>query len=326
MTDPSTPELPAATAPAATATETVSTPEGGSLIEQAVAVVKAARAEEEGAPAVAADPAAPVKEPEPVTPAAPVQEPPAAVADPDEKFAKLFARVSGIEAERQRERAEVEQLRAAAKRAEDYDQSFAAFKDDPEQLFKRVGWSPETISAYIKGEKAPAAQAAQMTAAERKLADMEAKLTALTTSLHQEREQAQVQTLRQQLPGLLAGPGATKYPTASTFFKEAPHEFADAVLGTVSASRTHGKELSYEEAAAAVENVISAHKKRFFPDSVSPGATSAPTSTKPAGKPAPTLTNAVTPAASSEPADHETESTESRMARAAAQIRALRAG
>lgn len=326
MSEPTTP----AAEPTATPTPAAPASAEPTLVEQAVAAAVAARAagptEDEdtvvATPAAEAPPAPVVDTPKDVPTPVPAA-PPTPAEDPDEKFARLFARVSGVEAERQKERAEVAQLRAEAARAKEYDDAFGKFREDPEQLFKRVGWSPETISAYIKGEKAPVQQAAAQTAVEAKLAAMEAHINNLTSQIAKEREQQTTTQLRSQLPVLLQGEHAAKFPTSAVFFRKAPHEFADAVMATVSQARTAGKELSYEEAATAVENVIRGHKERFAPEPAVSGGVSAPASTKSVPS-TPTLTNATTPAASSTPSDPESEPLDSRLKRAEAQLRLLK--
>lgn len=329
MTEPAA--AAAAAEPATPAAAAVTTPEAGSLIDQAVAAAVAAQKAgptEDDDTVVIAEPepvAEPAKAAEPAGAPLPVPDPAQPAVDSDEKLAKMFARISGIEAERQKERGELAALRVEAARAKEYDDSFAKFRSDPQQLFERVGWDAETISAYIKGDPTPVRQAAAETAAEKKFAAMEARLTELTATIQKEREGQIIQQLRNQLPGLLQGPGADKFPTSAVFFRAAPHEFSDAVMATVSQARASGKELSYEEAATAVENVIRSHKERFLPDPAgATGTKSAPVSQKPAATAATTLTNAATPAPSSQAVDPDAETPEARLKRAEAQLKLLK--
>lgn len=275
----------------AAVSEPVAAPASRDRVAEAIAAYNTAKAKRE------TPEAAPVTEPEPVVAPTEVAAPPPAAEPADEKYARLFERVSSMEVQRKAEAGEVETLRQKAKRADELEAKWSKWKEDPEQLFSSIGWDADTISAYITGDKTKVKQQTALSETEQKIAALEKKLQERDEKEANDRarseQERQITTLRTQLPALLSGDGAKKMPNSARYFKGHGQEYADALIMTVQGSRANGKDLSFEEAAVAVENVIKAQRQRHLSELDGSGEASAPVS-KATPTSGPTLTNALT--------------------------------
>lgn len=271
----------------------------------AMAILRAAREAKAGAKSAPEAAPTPAAEPETAAPPEPAKPAPAADAG-DEKLARLFERVSNMERERLTERAELEKLRAA--RAED-EKLWANFRQDPESLFKRVGWDPETIKDYIVNGKTSSRVA--QSESDRKLAELEKKLAGWEESLKAREAQAQADAFRASIPAQLS---KGQYPYAQAFF-DSPDEFAAQVHAVIANGVQQGVQLSVPEAASAVEQSLADHDKRLSrarSKSPAPAAAAAP-------KPViPPLTNASTAPASAVAPPTEPDPSDARAALEAA--------
>lgn len=297
----------------------------------AVSQLKAARVEAAaqaaatvtGQPAVEA-PAAPA--------AAVVVDPVAAPVAEDDKYAKLFERVSASE----RKHAELERT-SAAKDAElaardarltEYDALFANAATDPEQIFRKIGWKPETIADYLTNGKT--AVSPQVVSMEQKIAQLEAKLNEVTTGQKKQTYEQQVATFKSQIPAQLKE-SADKFPHLHTYF-DTSAEMADQVFAVIETSFNQSKvQLTVAEAAAAVEKVLSEQAQRLSrarsqggsPAAAQLSAVPDPSAPAAAKKPVPTLTNHANPG-STLPFNPESNTDDQNRDQAAAILRAAR--
>jgi hypothetical protein len=231
------------------------------------------------------DPAAlPAPEPEATTPP-PVPE------SEDEKIARIWGRISGLERERDAQKGEIESLRAKAARADALEAKIKGFHDDPEALFSEVAWDADKIRDYITHGKAAPSIETQKVAKE--TADVRRELAELRSQLQQRDEAAAVEQAKGRILDQIK-PEAAGLPYLHAYYDQ-PAEMANAIWQVISATYQQQKTvLSVPEAAKVVEKVLSEQAQRFSrARSQSPGS-----STAPAAKPvSPTLTN--TPAGSS---------------------------
>jgi len=312
-TTPTAPEVPAAPAAAA--------PTDADLLAQATAALtKVMEPDADSAPPPPAAPEAPA-----TTPAA---EPPPAV-DQDEKFARLFARVSGMEEQRRRESAELETLRARVAKADEIETLLTNAQQDPEALFSAIKWTPQVISAYMtaiaRGEdpKAAAKAATVPAVVDTKLTALEAKLQQYEAALAQERQHREAAEANAKFPSLISGENAAKYPHTAAFFKEEPGDFAEALAGTIREARKLGRELTPEDALRSIEHFHATYYKRATRLSAPPaGVPGTQSASKPSPSPT-TITNSTKPTTSAAVAADPNETDEQRMARAMAAVRDL---
>lgn len=225
------------------------------------------------------DPAAlPVPDPEATTPP-PVPE------SEDEKIARIWGRISGLEKERDAQKSENEALRAKAARADALEAKIRGFHDDPEALFTEVKWDADKIRDYItNGTKAPSLETQRVA---KDTAELRKELEQLRAEGRQRDEAAQVEAAKAQILDQLK-PEVEALPYLHAYY-EKPGELANAVWQVISATYQQQKTvLSVPEAAKVVERVLAEQAQRFSrARSQTPGS-----STAPAPKPvSPTLTN-----------------------------------
>lgn len=222
--------------------------------------------------------ALPVPEPEHTTP-------PTVPEGEDEKIARIWGRISGLEKERDAQRAENEALRAKAARADALEAKIRGFHDDPEALFTEVKWDADKIRDYItNGKTAPSLETQRVA---KDTADVRKELEELRGELRQRDQASQVERAKVQILDELK-PAAASLPYLHAYY-EKPGEMADAVWGVINATYQQQKTvLSVADAAKVVEKVLTEQAQRFSrARSQTPGS-----STAPAAKPvSPTLTN-----------------------------------
>jgi hypothetical protein len=287
MTDPIAPNTEAtpASAPAATPTPAPEEYHPSQDDAKGLEAYRAAKQARAAAPEDKPDaPALPAPEPEPTTP------PPVPEAE-DEKIARIWGRISGLEKERDAQKGEIESLRAKAARADALEAKIKGFHDDPEALFSEVAWDADKIRDYITHGKAAPSIETQRVAKE--TADVRRELTELRMQLQQRDEAAAVEQAKGRILDQIK-PEAPSLPYLHAYYDQ-PAEMANAIWQVISATYQQQKTvLSVPEAAKVVEKVLSEQAQRFSrARSQSPGS-----STAPAAKPvSPTLTN--TPAGSS---------------------------
>lgn len=274
---------------------------------EAYRAAKQAKAEPTEKPA---DPSAlPAPDPEVTTPT-PVPE------SEDEKIARIWGRISGLEKQRDAQKGEIEALRAKAERADALEAKIRGFHDDPEALFTEVKWDADKIRDYITNGKAAPSLETQRVAKD--TADVRQQLEQLRTELRQRDEVATIERAKVQILDQIK-PEAAALPYLHAYYDK-PGEMADAVWGVINATYQQQKTvLSVTDAAKVVERVLVEQAQRFSrARSQAPGS-----STAPAPKPvSPTLTN--TPPGSSSSKKSPEESSDEENFQTAVQL--LKAG
>lgn len=253
--------------------------------------------------------ALPAPDPEVTTPT-PVPE------SEDEKIARIWGRISGLEKERDAAKGEIESLRAKAARAAELEAKIRGFHDDPEALFTEVAWDADKIRDYItNGKKAPSLETQRVA---KDTADVRQQLEQLRGELRQRDEVMQIERAKVQILDQIK-PEAASLPYLHAYYDK-PGELADAVWGVINATYQQQKTvLSVTDAAKVVERVLVEQAQRFSrARSQAPGSSTAP-ATKPVS---PTLTN--TPPGSSSSKKSPEESSDEENFQTAVQL--LKAG
>jgi hypothetical protein len=251
----------------------------------------AALAQMREAAKAAAPPAAPTA-PEVPAPAATPEAPKAEPQDDfDAKAARYFNKVAALEKERDTARAELEQLRARAKRADELENA-----KTPEEYFKARGWGPEVLQDYIlNGPKAVAPEIVEVKSETAKLRE---ELAALRAERQQADQARQIEQYKASIPAQLGDGHGLQYLGA--YYAGNKQEMADHVFNVMEAAyRKSGTQLSVLEAAKAIDKALGEQARRFqsVSQSAPAQATNAPAQASPS---APSLNNR-TPVAAPEP-------------------------
>ncbi len=267
------------------------------------------------APAVAAPPGSPT--------------PDDGLAPEDAKLARILNRISRLEDERNTahktlaERdAELARLRERAAVADQYDQDFNRFREDPEALFRKVKWDRKTIEDYIAN--GPSKVDAATAAVARETEELKARLAKFEQADAQRQQIERTQQFKASLPAALAGK-EEQFPLTHTFY-DRPADLADALFSVMAEAyrSQNGREMPVEEAAGLLEKTLGTHLERLSRPRSKPAPQGAPGgSPSSAPKPyTPTLTN-TPPAAATSPRS-DAESDDDLLALAAASLKAKR--
>jgi DNA-binding protein H-NS len=306
MTDSvAAPEAPIASPPAApVAPAPVSSPESDyhpSQDDQAgLAVLRAAKAAARAEVAPVAEPTAPPAEPPPKSMPSPEAPSPDADLPPeDAKLARILNRITRLEDERntaqrtlQERDAELFRLRERAKAAEEYDTAFSRFREDPEALFRKVGWDRKTIDDYLA--KGPSQADSRTAALQREHEELKSRIAKFEEQDQKREQTVRIEAFKAALPAQFEAV-ADKYPRTAAYY-DSPRELSDALFHVMSETyRGQGREPTVAEAATALESILGGHYERLTrtrskgPAGTSPAHVDAP---KPTVSPStPTLTN-----------------------------------
>lgn len=228
---------------------------------------------------------------------------------------RAFSRLSELENATRTQQAELERLRARAARADELE----AQAKDPWEFLTKNGWDQDVLAeAVLKGGAAVGVRQAK---AKTEIEQLREELAAERNARLQNETRDQVSRAKAGIPALVASK-ATELPYTSAYF-DSPEQMADAVYATVQAAAQDGRELTFLEAARAIEDELVRVEARVARgrSKKAPAAAPAPKAPVPAPK---TITNAnsAAPARTSEP---ESETFEPNFAGAVAAIRQLRA-
>lgn len=217
----------------------------------------------------------------------------------DAKLNRVFNRIAALEKERDEARVYASRLAERAKHADELETKFAKLKADPREWMQESGWNQDTLADFIlQGDRAVTPQLATVEQQQKALA---AEVQQLRAERDQANQARRIDEFVSSIPGQL-GEHKSKLPTLTAYFDN-DAELAQQVFNVMrTAYQDRKTELTVFEAAQGLENVLANQAKRFARRASSETPT---TSTAPATKPAPTLTNKST--ASPSPASTESD-------------------